>query len=381
MGCCIPVHRRPRSLSTRQLIESDETKCEISTLDEIKTLDISKLTPELREQIDLNKVAETYRNAKSISILLTGKTGSGKSTLVNGILGVNVNAEGAAKEGSSIKVPCTTEVTEYKTKKGKVDITVWDSPGLQDGTGDQESYLRQIKDKCIQRDLTMYCIKVADTRFVRGTDNPDVVAMKKLTESFKYDFWKNAIIVLTFANVLEAFNVEWSRLQPEQKSEAFQAVIQDWKEQVQEILMHDVGVPKEIVDAIPVIPAGHYLKRALPDREYWLSDLWFACINATQTPEAKAALIKINENRLKRKQEVKETDFKKQAEDQPIVVPDNTGKKIAIGGWVVGGIIGTGLGLIGLLAGPFAAITIPAGLMLGLAIGARLGAGVGKAVV
>ena len=32
-----------------------------------------------------------YRNSTSVSILLTGKTGSDKSTLVNGILGVNVS--------------------------------------------------------------------------------------------------------------------------------------------------------------------------------------------------------------------------------------------------------------------------------------------------
>ena len=361
--------------------ESDETKGEQSTLDEIERLDLSKVPLEVRKQINLNEIAETYRNAKSISILLTGKTGSGKSTLVNGILGVNVNAEGAAKEGNGIKEPCTTEVTEYKTKKGTVDITVWDSPGLQDGTDNQESYLRQIKEKCIQRDLTMYCIKVADTRFVRGTDNPDVVAMKKLTESFENDFWENAIIMLTFANVLEAFHVEWSFLQPEQKSEAFQSVIQDWKEQVQVILMHDVGVPKDIVDEIPVIPAGHYLLRALPDREYWLSDLWFVCINAIPRPEVKVALIKINQNRLKRKQEVKEEDFKKQAEDQPIVVPYNTGKIPVIIGGVIGAAIGTGIGLLGLLAGSTVIATVPTGLILGAIVGAGVGSAVNRLVL
>ena len=353
-------------------------------LDEIDKLDPSTLPAQLRETINLPKIAALYRNSKSISILLTGKSGSGKSTLGNGILGVNVNGEGAAKEGSSIKEPCTTEVTEYKTKKGTVDITVWDSPGLQDGTGDQESYLRQMKDKCIQRDLTMYCIKVADTRFVRGTDNPDVVAMKKLTETFGEDFWNNAIITLTFANVLEAFHVEWSRLQPEQKSEAFQSVIQDWKEQVQEILMHDAGVDKEIVDKIPVIPVGHYQTRALPDREYWLSDLWFVCINAISSPEAKIALIKMNENRLKRKQEVKETDFEKQPEDQPIVVPNKIGNEIRLGmvvGGAIGTVIGGGLGCLGFLAPPVAGVTVSIGLALGLAIGAAIGVAVEKAIL
>ena len=342
------------------------------SLDEIDKLDKSKLPPEL-QKLNLPKIAALYRNAKSVSILLTGKTGSGKSTLANGILGLKVEDEGAAKEGEEIRRACTTEVTEYKTKKGKVDVTVWDSPGLQDGTKNQDSYVRDMKKKCTPRDLTMYCIKVGDTRFVRGTDNPDVVAMKKLTKSFGVDFWKNAIIVLTFANTLPAFNVKWKFLPSEERATAFQLVIQKWKEQIQDILMHDAKVPKEIVDAILVIPAGHYLERALPDREYWLSELWFNCIDAIPSPEGKAALVKINQGRIKRKKDVKETDFEKEAEDQPIVVPDNTVKK-SVGAiaasTIAGGAIGAGLGCLG---GPAAVFTIPIGLAFGLLLGAEIG--------
>ena len=283
---------------------------------------------------------------------------------------MKVNGEEKAEEGDSIRGACTTEVNEYKTKKGKVDVTVWDTPGLQDGTRNQDSYVRKMKNKCTPRDLTMYCIKVAGTRFVRGTDNPDVVAMKKLTKSFGVDFWKNAIIVLTFANLLEGFHFKWKFLQPKERATAFQLVIQEWKEQIQEILIRDCKVPKKIVDAISVIPAGHYLERDLPDREYWLSALWFNCVDVIPTLEGKAALIKISQGRLKMKKDVKETEFMKQAENQPIIVNDILIPEL--GAAAIGSTIGGAIGLLGILGGPLVGITLPLGVYIGMKLGMRI---------
>ena len=75
-----------------------------------------------------------------------------------------------------------------------------------------------MKAECTQRDLTVYCIRISDIRFVRGDNNRDIPAMKKLTKAFGPDFWKTTIIVLTFTNTLEAFNVEWEHLPPEEKA-------------------------------------------------------------------------------------------------------------------------------------------------------------------
>lgn len=169
--------------------------------------------------------------------------------------------------------------------------------------------------------------------------------LKKLTKSFGVDSWKNTIIVLTFANVLEAIHVGWELLAPEKKATVFQSVIQEWRDQIQEIftLELDAKVPKEIIDKVQVVPAGHYLKHRLPDREYWLSALWFKCLDAIPTHEGRAALIKINQARFKRTEDVKDTDFQKEAENQPIVI-DNKYKNI--------------VGILGTYGGPLAIIPL-----------------------
>lgn len=188
------------------------------------------LSPKSRRKIDtvLTKLQSTAP-AKSITVLLTGKTGVGKSTLTNGILGFKEDDKNAAKEGDSIKARCTTEVTKYQQCRNGVTITVWDSPGLQDGTVFQTDYLHQMKQKCKNIDLTMYCIKMIETRFVRGPENPDVVAIEKLTKHFGYDFWKSTIIVLTYANTLEAFNVEWDDYSKTEKAKAFKEKLKNGK--------------------------------------------------------------------------------------------------------------------------------------------------------
>ncbi len=273
---------------------------------------------------------------KSLSILLTGKTGTGKSTLTNGILGVNF-----AKEGSSIGTRSTTQVGKYTVRKEDIDLTVWDSPGLQDGTSHQQEYLEQMAEHCSEVDLTLFCIKV-EPRFVHGTDNPDVLAMKKFTEAFGPDFWKNTIIVLTFANVLEAFNIDWEDLSPEEKEKWYQAKIKKWRDKIWEILIQDIQVPEDIVKAVKIVPAGHHKKPDLPGFPRWLSSLWIECITTIPNKEARLNMLKISKNRLMRETDVKKEDFTKPPEQQPIVLSDKmiemmmTVGSQAIGAYVAG---------------------------------------------
>ena len=157
-----------------------------------------------------------------------------------------------------------------------------------DGTDNQAqtSCISKMRDKCSTADLALYCMKMVETRFIRGrTDNPDVNAMARITETFGPNFWRNTIVVLTFANIVEAMKVGWRKLDATAKKRAFQKELQNWEEIIQDVLINEINVPREIATTVLVVPAGHYVDIQLPDRDYWLSMLWFHCPEAIATPE------------------------------------------------------------------------------------------------
>ena len=135
-----------------------------------------------------NKLLEV--GSREIRILVTGKTGTGKSALINGIMGLNVT-----KEGDSLD-PTTTTVDKFKRMVRGIPMIVFDSPGLQDGTKNEKQYLSDMERKCKEVDLVLYTLRMSDKRL----HSDDTNAMEKLTHAFGEQFWANAMFVLTFAN-------------------------------------------------------------------------------------------------------------------------------------------------------------------------------------
>ena len=144
---------------------------------------------------------------------------------------------------------------------------------------------------------------------------------------------------------------------------------------------------------VKVCPAGHK-KPQLCGRPYWLSDFWASACNVLKknrgNEKAAAALVLLNQSRLVQEEAVasREEDFKRDLEDQPIVLTSKVKKALGItgligaagGATVAGAAIGATIGAlcIGVVSfGPAAG----AGLVIGGVIGAAVGHAVGGTIV
>ncbi len=349
------------SSSAHTAISSDDER-ELN--DFMQYPDFSMLPDELKQKVDISKVKKTLQEATSLSILVTGRTGTGKSTIINGLLGMKMGDGAYAAEGDGLG-PLTSELQYFHKKKGRIDVVVWDSRGLLDGKMDQDKDLKEMVAKCSEVDLKLLCIDVSQRRFVRGKENADVQAMKKLTDEFGMDFWRNVMIILTFANEVE--------------DKVFTKKLIEFKECLNTRLREDVGIPEDIVVFIKAVPAGHYDERQLPDREYWLSDLWFECLDALPTPEAQGAFLTLNVNRITPASTVTEDQFSRPLHKQPLVItpekslPLKSVLKI-LGCGAAGAGSGGAIGLSTLAAGGVgAAVGVPVGIVMGFIIGLALG--------
>ena len=258
------------------------------------------------------KLVKWFDNSNKVQIFITGKTGVGKSTLINGLVGKKV-----AKEGETLDRE-TSVVTAHRCNHHSVDVTVWDSPGLQDGTNQEGDYLEDMKKKCSDVDLSIYCVSLKETRFFENC--PDILAMRKLTNLFGQKMWENAMFVLTFANLAEDLDAKILDADTEEeKVELFQDKVKLWKEVLTGALIKDVGVDKNVADRIEVVPAGHERFPELLDRPHWLSPIWFAALYAMNS-RAQPAMIKLNYNRIVSKPgEVRSEDLQKFIDEQPLI--------------------------------------------------------------
>lgn len=148
-----------------------------------------------------------------------------------------------------------------------VGITVVDTPGLADGSGNEEVYLQRVKEEVTGFDVFIFCTEM-NTHRIR---NDDIKTIEKLAEAFGPELWKHAVVALTFAN--EVHPPPSKRDVMEQ--EFFDDYLRKFKGKIQQVLL-DVGVPEETMIKVPFVPTGDLCEPQLPGIENWIVCFWIA---------------------------------------------------------------------------------------------------------
>ncbi len=257
------------------------------------------------------KLRKWQEESKSVNILVTGKTGTGKSALVNSIVGFQIT-----KEGDTLK-PQTKQIEHTFKEVGDVKLQVWDSPGLQDGTKKQEDLVREISAKCSEFDLIVYTMRMSQKKILKSDADCKAMQILSQPEALGKNMWHNVIIVLTFANIVESmakYKVDSSDPTPFDVKirKIFRDDFLSSVTAIRKVLIESVELPKNLAESIPIVLAGYSTDSAtLPDcsdnisegkRYHWLSVLWLEALAVTKL-DAQPAMIKMNENRMAESQE------------------------------------------------------------------------------
>jgi predicted GTPase len=208
----------------------------------------------VREISDLKFLSDSSKRQiidqiyKTFSFMLIGRTGVGKSSTINSLMGVKVADVGDSE-------PTTFNVTPYRLRKSDVDFTIWDTPGLcdaLDNANDQE-YMQQIKDKVEEVDCLWFVSRLDETRLT----SDEQYALLLITNSLGADIWKRSLIVFTHS-------CNWS------VENKFEEALRERTAVVKEYIEK---ITKRNQDNLASVAVDNAFER-LPNNEPWLSELF-----------------------------------------------------------------------------------------------------------
>ena len=200
---------------------------------------------------------------KTIRILVLGKDGSGKSTLINNIL----EEELAPESHELVTVSCNKGMIEQHIKTINdtgTEVIMYDTTGID---RDKNGLIREI-----QRhggielfDVVLFCCSSLQ-RIDPETDS--LVAL--LNNIFGKRLWNKTILVLTYVNLFLSLHSVRIHLVDEARVEATEQLTSSLKEHIK------LRTSISFFNKIPVVLAGCE-KNELPVISNWRMNMWYCC--------------------------------------------------------------------------------------------------------
>ena len=205
---------------------------------------------------------------KRLVFFVVGRTGWGKSSTVNSLVG---------KEVSKVNdyEPETADVVGFDFKINGVKATVFDTPGLCDGSGNDQRYIDLIRSKVPAPDSMLYVTRLDETR----SEN-DRRAIKIISDALGPIVWQYAVIVFTFANNI--------------KPSEYQDRLLRKKQIILQAIAQEIG-NDNMSYRIPVVAIDNK-STTTPDGKEWLGNLFTAIVERVSKEGTIALLAMLTEH-------------------------------------------------------------------------------------
>ena len=133
-----------------------------------------------------------------LEVLVFGKTGVGKSSLINSILGREIVYVYRAFSEECLANTTLTTMQVSLTVGNSMEFSIHDCPGLRDDGEDDNKYLEDIYSNCKDVDVLLFCVSMTDSRF----SSQEQHAIGLINKKFGPTIWERCVLVLTKANLV-----------------------------------------------------------------------------------------------------------------------------------------------------------------------------------
>lgn len=285
-----PAALSPIATAAEALVKSsvnETTEMQSSSKSHLQMSSASSLLSDDQVQRVRAALSQLRKDCPVFEILVIGRTGVGKSTLINNLLGKEV-----ASVGHTLKSETPTVKPHEYSVEG-VPIIVYDTPGLGDiiGEEDEAKHLTNMKDLLAKRKihLVVYCFQMTKTLVVSS----DMGALRKYHE-IGMD-WKQSIIALTFADALYISNNE-RNYSYYATSHFFDASVTSWQSNI-EVLVAELSIETDMNKQLKVFPTTLLPTDRLPNGNSWYVSLWLHIVKIL-TPAASLRFVDIHRSNI-----------------------------------------------------------------------------------